>query len=182
MLGKYINGGSPQNGEVWRLTGSGVHDTSLLAHCWRFLLLYALVSGYLLRLRIAMDVVYGKGNDVEFSIHCERNRPTLPLRWKFSRCKKNYLKVGETWHLRLKKKEKETLPRLSKRHLKVAYLRRIGQWFVENKEAILILHYVPLCYNQKHALNIKFIVSKNWEKGFVSRENLIINSYRVYID
>lgn len=42
MLGKYINGGSPQNGEVWRLTGSGVHDTSLLAHCWRFLLLYAL--------------------------------------------------------------------------------------------------------------------------------------------
>lgn len=76
MLGKYINGGSPQNGEVWRLTGSGVHDTSLLAHCWRFLLLYALVSGYLLRLRIAMDVVYGKESDVEFSIHCERNIPT----------------------------------------------------------------------------------------------------------
>lgn len=48
-----------------------------------------------------------KGNDVEFSIHCERNRPTPPLRWKFSRRKKNYLKVGETWHLRLKKKRKE---------------------------------------------------------------------------
>lgn len=65
-------------------------------------------------------------------------------------------------HLRLKrkkkKKEEKTLPRLSKRRLKVAYLRRIGQWFVENKEAILISRYVPLCCNQKHPLNTEFIV------------------------
>lgn len=48
MLGKYINGFPTKRREVWRLTGSGVHDASLLAHCWRFLLLYAHVSGYLL--------------------------------------------------------------------------------------------------------------------------------------
>lgn len=48
MLGKYINGFLTKRREVWRLTGSGVHDASLLAHCWQFRLLYAHVSGYLL--------------------------------------------------------------------------------------------------------------------------------------
>jgi len=72
--------GSPQNGEVWRLTGSGVHDASLLAHCWRFLLLYALISGYLLHDAVAesLKTLRGEGSDVEFSIHCEGPRSWTP--------------------------------------------------------------------------------------------------------
>lgn len=103
--------GSPQNGEVWRLTGSGVHDASLLAHCWRFLLLYALAIFSTLWSPNRWRRCAAKGNDVEFSIHCEQLWNWTPsTRWKCSsqRIKKIcvYVKIVGAQHLRLKRRDK----------------------------------------------------------------------------
>lgn len=174
--------GSPQNGEVWRLTGSGVHDASLLVHCWRFLLLCALISGYLLHGIVpeSLKTLCGEGSDVEFSIHCEKpaELDIFAIRWKrtsftVKRLHKN-LYIAYALHLRLKKgktRERETLPPFNESSWSgVSATNR----FVEKEAIYNIPSHITIAtrglQSEAPLDTFEFIVSESRERGFVSWE------------